>query len=384
MSKAETSIPNDLKLWPQGKHTARRLGEHLTLPAPHSLLPTGKTLTKGRAQKKLHSPQPQTTFYPHTLERWPHAPSLWWAGKPSYECQQFNPTFAMCQDPSWALRDARLTRLHFLPSKFFQFDVCLDSERPEWQRASSPWVESGREKKSPPCRPHHNHSIAFSILLSLCRGINFFIHQAASPHLLCTRSFSRHQEDGKQWHPDGAREGLAAYWRTQWKPAKAAQHDTLCKNTHLVPWNCGRPSGSGDIYRSKQDDTTGKEKWEWGKAFQTERNSTCKGPEMRVRWQGTLEAPRGLWLVHVRGGERGTRVPLLRGLTSCMLGCSVGIIVDLPGAILSSVSSTSIPSLARSPRSKNPVDSLFLSLPHLPSTLLVRLFSSLFPRFCEQ
>lgn len=151
-------------------------------PSRASLFPAHwQSSTKGRVKKKLQSPQPHTMFYPHTRERWPMAPASGEQENPATSANSLIPhsvNTCCVPRPKLGSRDVRLTRSHFLPSKSFRFGACLDRRGSgnwctEWQRASSPWVESGREKKSPPCRPHHNHSIVFSVLLFLCMDIGF-------------------------------------------------------------------------------------------------------------------------------------------------------------------------------------------------------------------
>lgn len=78
MSKAETSVPDDLKLWLQGKKAYSQASQRRPTeaglqralhPARTSFsLPTSKALTKGRAKKKLPFPQPHP-HSPLTLER---------------------------------------------------------------------------------------------------------------------------------------------------------------------------------------------------------------------------------------------------------------------------------------------------------------------------
>lgn len=73
-------------------------------------LATGKALTKGRAKKKLSFPQLHTTLSPHSRKA-AQIPSLWWAGKASYECQQLSLPFnehllcAKTQAGLWGMQD---------------------------------------------------------------------------------------------------------------------------------------------------------------------------------------------------------------------------------------------------------------------------------------
>lgn len=96
-------------------------------------------------------------------------------------------------------------------------------------------------------------------------------------------------------------------------------------------------------------------------------------------WQELREFPGDVSLAHVQGGKRGTQVQLLK---SSYLACWAMVLDHgwLAWGQPQLYPSNSIPSLAGSPRSKNPVDSLSSSLPCIPHAD----WSLDFPHLCSQ